>query len=89
MREQYLPRFAVGDYVALEVLKQVIVVKIVDIRPRFNEVFGIPTYYLSPPLGSGHSEEIMAPVLDSSFRRATKEEILLFYKGEYDHGQGD
>lgn len=88
MRQDYLPRFAVGDYVAIDLAEQVLVVRIVDIRPRFNEVYGIPTYYVEPPMAKGHNE-IMAPMLDSSFRRATKQEVLIFYKGEYDHGQGD
>lgn len=67
--------------------KGTLVVKIIDIVPRFNEVFGMPVYVTRPPLTK--QEEIMCQLLDSAFRRATSNEILLFYKGEYDHGHGD
>lgn len=87
MKQDYIPHFEIGAYVALEMPKGTLVVKIVDIKPKFNEVFGMPVYITRPPL-SKH-DEILCQILDSTFRRATTNEILLFYKGEYDHGHGD
>lgn len=58
------------------------VVKVIDIRKRFNEVFGMPVYVLHPPL-SKH-EEILCQLVDGVFRRATPNECLIYYRGEYD-----
>lgn len=87
MKQDYLPRYEVGAFVALDMPKGTLVVKILDIKPRFNEVFGMPVYITQPPLTK--QEEIMCQLVDASFRRATPNEVLLFYKGEYDHGHGD